>query len=85
MSRYTSATDADRQAMLDAIGVGSLEDLFAEIPSGVRLQRELDLDDGRAEREVYEELKAPSPPATATARPRRASSAPGCTTTTCRP
>ena len=58
MSRYTSATDADRKAMLDAIGVGSLEDLFAEIPSGVRLQRELDLDDGRAEQEVYEELSA---------------------------
>src|SRR5215216_1312225 len=58
MSRYTSATDADRRAMLDAIGVGSLEDLFAEIPSGVRLQRELDLDDGRSEQEVYEELSA---------------------------
>src|SRR5215211_6017602 len=58
MSRYTSATDADRRAMLDAIGVGSLEDLFAEIPAGVRLGRELDLDDGRAEQEVYEELGA---------------------------
>src|SRR3954471_12920718 len=56
MSRYTSATDADRREMLDAIGVGSLEDLFAEIPAGVRLQRELDLDDGKAELEVYEEL-----------------------------
>ncbi|HEY1358074.1 MAG TPA: aminomethyl-transferring glycine dehydrogenase subunit GcvPA [Thermoleophilaceae bacterium] len=58
MSRYTSATDADRKAMLDAIGVGSLEDLFAEIPEGVRLGRELDLDDGKAEQEVYEELSA---------------------------
>jgi glycine dehydrogenase subunit 1 len=44
--------------MLDAIGVGSLEDLFAEIPEGVRLGRELDLDDGKAEQEVYEELSA---------------------------
>jgi glycine cleavage system P protein (glycine dehydrogenase) subunit 1 len=42
--------------MLDAIGVGSLEDLFAEIPEGVRLGRELELPDGRAEQEVYEEL-----------------------------
>jgi glycine dehydrogenase subunit 1 len=58
MSRYTSATDADRRAMLDAIGVDSLEDLFAEIPPGVRLGRELDLDDGRAEQEVYEELSS---------------------------
>jgi glycine dehydrogenase subunit 1 len=56
MSRYTSATDADRREMLDAIGVDSLEDLFAEIPQGVRLGRELDLPDGRAEQEVYEEL-----------------------------
>ncbi len=42
--------------MLDAIGVGSLEDLFAEIPEGVRLGRELDLPEGRAEQDVYEEL-----------------------------
>ena len=44
--------------MLDAIGVDSLEDLFAEIPSGVRLGRELELDDGRSEQEVYGELSA---------------------------
>ena len=33
LSRYTSATDADRAAMLDAIGVGSVEELFADIPA----------------------------------------------------
>src|ERR671929_853346 len=58
MSRYTSATDADRRAMLDAIGVDSLEDLFADIPDAVRLQRDIDLPDGRSEQEVYEELSA---------------------------
>jgi glycine cleavage system P protein (glycine dehydrogenase) subunit 1 len=58
MSRYTSATDADRQAMLDAIGVGSVEDLFAEIPEGVRLQRPLDLPAGLAEQDVYDHLAA---------------------------
>src|SRR5690349_1809453 len=58
MSRYTSATDADRQAMLDAIGVGSVEDLFAEIPAGVRLQRPLDLPAGLAEQDVYDHLAA---------------------------
>ena len=58
MSRYTSATDADRQAMLDAIGVGSLEDLFAEIPEGVRLQRPLDLPDGKSEQEVFDHLSS---------------------------
>ena len=42
--------------MLDAIGVGSLEDLFEEIPAGVRLQRPLDLPDGRSEAEVFDHL-----------------------------
>jgi len=58
MSRYTSATDADRQAMLDAIGVGSVDELFAEIPAGVRLQRPLDLPPGMAEQDVYDHLAA---------------------------
>ena len=58
MSRYTSSTNADRRAMLDAIGVGSLQDLFEEIPEGVLLGRELELPDGKAEQEVYEEVSA---------------------------
>src|SRR3954451_19694870 len=56
MSRYTSATEADRRAMLAAIGVDSVDDLFAEIPAGVRLDRELDLPEGQPEQEVNEEL-----------------------------
>jgi len=56
MSRYTSATDADRKAMLDAIGVDSVEGLFAEIPKAVRLDRPLDLPAGMAEQEVFEHL-----------------------------
>ena len=39
MSRYTSATDADRQEMLEAIGVDTIDDLFADVPEGVRLGR----------------------------------------------
>ncbi|CAA9478620.1 MAG: Glycine dehydrogenase [decarboxylating] (glycine cleavage system P1 protein), partial [uncultured Solirubrobacteraceae bacterium] len=35
MSRYTSATDEDRREMLAAIGVRSVEELFADIPAGV--------------------------------------------------
>jgi glycine cleavage system P protein (glycine dehydrogenase) subunit 1 len=57
VSRYTSATDADRQAMLEAIGVGSVEDLFADIPASIRLDRALDLPPGRSEQEVYAELR----------------------------
>ena len=33
MTRYTSATEADRREMLAEIGVSSIEDLFADIPS----------------------------------------------------
>jgi glycine dehydrogenase subunit 1 len=56
VSRYTSVTDQDLREMLGAIGAGSLEELFEDIPEGVRLSGELDLSTGRSEQEVYEEL-----------------------------
>jgi glycine dehydrogenase subunit 1 len=55
---YTSATDADREEMLAAIGVGSIDELFNDIPEGLRLTRALALDDGLSEQEVFEELRA---------------------------
>jgi glycine dehydrogenase subunit 1 len=58
MTRYTSATDADRRRMLEAIGVSSSEELFADIPKPVRLERELDLPAGKPETEVFDELAA---------------------------
>jgi glycine dehydrogenase subunit 1 len=58
MSRYTGVTDQDLDEMLDAIGVGSVEDLFTEIPEAVRLRREIDLPDGRSEQEVFGQLAA---------------------------
>ncbi len=58
MTRYTSATDADRRAMLDAIGVGSIDDLFAEIPADLRLARPLDLPPGVSETECFDRLAA---------------------------
>src|SRR5919112_6102749 len=57
MSRYTSATETDRQEMLDAIGVESIDDLFADVPEGVRLGRPLDLPEGKPEQEVYGYLR----------------------------
>src|SRR3954464_5545331 len=57
MSRYTSATETDRQEMLDAIGVESIDDLFADVPEGVRLGRPLDLPQGKPEQEVYARLR----------------------------
>jgi len=58
MTRYTATTDSDRAAMLERIGVGSLDELFEAIPAGVRLGRPLDLPAGRAEQEVTDHLAA---------------------------
>jgi glycine dehydrogenase subunit 1 len=58
LSRYTSITEQDLEAMLGAIGVGSVEELFADIPESVRLDREIDLPPGLSEQEVYEHLAA---------------------------
>src|SRR5215218_2648533 len=57
MSRYTSATDDDRRAMLAAIGADSIDALFADVPAGVRLGRPIDLPAGRPEQEVYRYLR----------------------------
>jgi glycine dehydrogenase subunit 1 len=59
LSRYTAITPQDLEAMLDAIGVGSLQELFdRQIPEAVRLGRELELPQGSSEQEVYEHLRA---------------------------
>ena len=58
MSHYTSATPADRREMLAEIGVGSIEDLFADIPQTLRLDRPLALGAASSEQEVFEELRA---------------------------
>ncbi|HEX4467289.1 MAG TPA: glycine dehydrogenase, partial [Solirubrobacteraceae bacterium] len=58
MSRYTSITPEDLDAMLAAIGVGSLQEIFdRQIPEGVRLGRALELPDGLPEQDVYEHLR----------------------------
>ncbi len=57
VSRYTAATDADREAMLEAIGVTSVDELFASVPEGLRLRRPLDLPAGRSEQEVHGHLR----------------------------
>jgi glycine dehydrogenase subunit 1 len=44
--------------MLDAIGVSSVDELFEDIPEPLRLDRPLDLPDGKPETEVYDRLAA---------------------------
>jgi glycine dehydrogenase subunit 1 len=56
LSRYTSITDQDLEVMLGAIGAGSVDELFADIPESIRLDREIDLPPGLSEQEVYDDL-----------------------------
>jgi glycine cleavage system P protein (glycine dehydrogenase) subunit 1 len=58
VTRYTSATPADRSEMLEAIGVDSPAELFEQIPESLRLGRPLELPDGLGEAEVFERLSA---------------------------
>ena len=41
--RYLPMTEADKQEMLNAIGVSSLDELFADIPANVRFQGNLNI------------------------------------------
>ena len=54
---FLSLTDSDRAEMLAAIGVGSIEELFEQIPQGVRLGRELDLEPALSEAELMRHLE----------------------------
>src|SRR5918994_3381906 len=56
VTRYTPATDADRREMLAEIGASSVDELFAELPAEVRLDRDLTLAEGMPETAVYDRL-----------------------------
>jgi glycine cleavage system P protein (glycine dehydrogenase) subunit 1 len=55
---YLSLTDADREAMLEAIGVASIDELFEQVPAGVRFERELDVPPALTEAELMRDLEA---------------------------
>ncbi len=54
---YLSLTAADREEMLAAIGVDSIDDLFRDIPAGVRFGRELDVPPALSEAELTRHLE----------------------------
>jgi glycine dehydrogenase subunit 1 len=54
---YLSLTDADRAAMLAAIGVSSVDELFEQVPAGVRFDRELDVPPALGEPELVRHLE----------------------------
>lgn len=56
--RYLPLTGDDRSAMLSAIGVGSIDDLFADIPENVRLKDLVDLPRRAGELDVERQLGA---------------------------
>ena len=53
---FLSLTPHDREAMLEAVGVGSVEELFRDIPEALRLGRELALDPSLSEPEIVAHL-----------------------------
>jgi len=57
LAGYTPATSEDQAAMMAAIGIESIDELFAQIPDAVKLGRPLDLEDGLSESEVYKRLQ----------------------------
>jgi glycine dehydrogenase subunit 1 len=54
---YLSLTAADREAMLQTIGVSTVDDLFGDIPQGVRYQRQLAVPVALAEAELQRHLE----------------------------
>ena len=57
MGNQLSLTDTDREEMLAAIGVSSIEELFKDIPAGVRFQRALDLEPALSEPDLVRHLE----------------------------
>src|SRR6267154_5244407 len=52
--RYLPKSPGDREAMLRAIGAGSIDDLFSPIPAEYRLQRDLKIPRQMAESEIVD-------------------------------
>jgi len=53
---YLALTDEDRDEMLRTIGVSSVDELFRDIPAGVRFGRDLDLEPALSEQELSAHL-----------------------------
>jgi hypothetical protein len=55
---FAPHTDEDVRAMVETIGVGSIDELFSSIPASLRLTEPLALPPGRSELEVLDEVRA---------------------------
>jgi glycine dehydrogenase subunit 1 len=56
--RYLPKSDVERREMLQALGIDSLETLFAHLPQEVRLNRPLDIPSGKSEYEIVDYFRA---------------------------
>ena len=54
--RWTPTTESDREAMLSTIGVGSLDELFADIPEALRFDGRLDIPPPVGESDLLREM-----------------------------
>ena len=57
MHRYIPNTDADVKAMMDVIGIESVDELFQSIPDDLILKRPLRLNSGMSELEIERKMK----------------------------
>ncbi len=57
MFKYFPHTEQDIQAMLEKIGVNSLDDLFAEIPSHLKITQDLNLPNAMSEIEIRKHIR----------------------------
>jgi glycine dehydrogenase subunit 1 len=55
--RFAPHTDDDVRAMLQVVGAGSIDELFEQIPSAVRLERPLEMPSGASEMEALGDLR----------------------------
>ncbi len=58
MATYIPIAREEERAMLEACGLKSLEDLYGDVPSSVRLKEKLKIPAGKAEMEVRREMEA---------------------------
>ncbi|RHW41082.1 aminomethyl-transferring glycine dehydrogenase subunit GcvPA [Neobacillus notoginsengisoli] len=56
--RYLPMTEQDKSAMLETIGVKSVDELFSDIPEKVRFQGEYNIKPAKSETELMKELAA---------------------------
>lgn len=56
MHRYIPMTESDRNEMLEAIGISSVDELFADIPEKIRFKGKLNIKEAKSESALLKEM-----------------------------